>query len=159
MRLSALLFLLLSAPILANEPYILPIADDTGGLERIHFDLASGATTLSFDNYQLKITAEQRAQDHNLLVIAFPNEQGITFHIQNVRIGPAPSYNLKGGVAHVTGFIRARANEYYPLRRRITVPVEIARVNEFTVSANEALIQGNQFYEKKLPHMVTGDNP
>ncbi len=159
MRLHALFFLLLSAPIFANEPHLLPIVDDTGGLENVHFDFAKGQTTLSFDNYRIKISAEQRAQDHELLVIAFPNEQGITFHIQHVRIGRAPRYNLQGAVAHVTGFIRARANEYYPLRRRITVPVEIARVNEFTVSANEALIQGNQFYEKKLPKMVTGDTP
>ena len=108
-----------------------------------------GATTAKFDNYQVKVTSEQRASDHELLVIAFPNEQGVLFHIQNVRIGKAPRYNLQGAVAHVTGFLRTRANEYYPLRRRITVPVQIARVNEFTVSANEALIQGNQFYEKK----------
>jgi len=134
--------------------------DDTNGLETAQYSFSMGATTVSFDDYQVKVTAEQRSTDNELLVIAFPNEQGVVFHIQDVRIGTgAPRYNIQGPVAHVEGFIRTQANENYPLRRRLSVPVQISPVSEFTVSANEALIQGNQFYEKKLPEMVTGDTP
>lgn len=141
------------------HPKYLLISENAGDLSGRHFDFSLGSTTVSQFDYSVKITAEQRFSDKQLLVIAFPQEMGVSFRIQRVRIGKAPQFNLRGPVAHVTGVFSARVSENRPLSARITVPVQIEPVNEFTVSTNEALIQGNQYVLKNLPRMVTGDEP
>jgi hypothetical protein len=141
------------------HPKYLLINDNAGDLAGRHFDFSLGSTTVSQYDYTVKITAEQRFSDKQLLIIAFPQEMGVSFRIHRVRIGKAPQFHLKGPVAHVTGVFSARVSENGPLGARMTVPVQIAPVNEFTVSANEALIQGNQYVVKNLPRMVTGDMP
>lgn len=159
-----LLMMIFTATCVADEyehhsPYLL--TDDYGSqkLADQHFSFASGATTITYLDYKVKITAEQCFSDKRLLVIAFPLEQTVSFQIQRVSIGRAPEFNIRGAVAKVTGMFRARVNMANPVRKRMVVPVQIAPVNEFTVSANEALIQGNQCYQKVLPRMVTGNEP
>ncbi len=157
-------FMLLCTNAFAQETvqmpkYLLANNNEDYNLEGRHFDFGVGYTTVTQYDSVVKITAEQRFSDNELLVIVFPQEMGISFHIDNVRIGKAPHYNLQGNVAKVTGTFIAEVNMSNPIRVNMTVPVQISPVSDFTVSSDEALIQGNQFYQKKLDTMVTGDEP
>lgn len=134
------------------------LASDDELLDR-HFEFGSGYTNVTLFDYVVKITAEQRFSDKQLLVVVFPQEQGVSFTIQKVEIGKAPKFNLKGPVAKVTGVFRAQVNMSNPLHREMTVPIQISPVNEYTVSENEALIQGNHFIQKHFTYMITGDEP
>lgn len=158
------MMLLLTAFCVAEEtaphvPYVLTDDYGNGTVGGRHFDFAPGYTKVTLYNFVIKITAEQRFSDKQLLVVVLPNEQGASFNIQKVQIGRAPHFNLQGPVAKVTGVFIARANMRSPIRTRMTVPVQIAPVFDYTVSPNEALIQGNQFYQEVLPNMVTGNMP
>ncbi len=152
------LIMLITAPCMAR-PYLLTDNYGSEQLENRNFSFGSGYTVVKHFDYTVKITAEQRFSDKELLVIAFPQAMDVSFHIERVQIGKAPHFNLQGAVAKVEGTFRARVNMSNPIRTHMMVPVQIAPVNEFTVSANEALVQGNQFFQKKLPHMVTGNEP
>ncbi len=161
--LCALCALIMMAPCVADEGIdeaeFLLLDAEPGELTDTKFDFAVGVTTVSHDNYRVRITAEQRRSDYELLVISFPREEGVIFDIHRVELGRAPRHNLQGIVAKVFGTFRARVNQGRPIVTRMMVPVEIAPVNEFTVSSNEALVQGNRFITKKLPKMVTGNSP
>src|SRR5437016_4503017 len=100
------LFALLTISCVADEywpttHYLL--ASDDGNLEGRHYDFGKGYTTIHLYNYTVKITAEQRFSDKELLVIAYAQEQGIAFQIQSVRVGRAPHYNLMGPQVLVFG--------------------------------------------------------
>lgn len=131
-------------------PYIALVDDDNAGdeLQERHFTFGMGYTTVTYYDNIVKITAEQRTSDNMLQVIVFPQEMGVKFNLNNVQVGLAPPrYNLQGKVARVTGVFVAQVNEGNPMRGRMMVPVQISQVSEFTVSSNEALIQGNQYRE------------
>lgn len=154
------LFVLLSASSVADThfpspQYLLVGDEDNSQLQDCHFDFSTGYTDVTLYDYELQITAEQRFSDNQLMVVVFPEEEGISFTIHNVQIGKSPQYGLEGAVAKVTGTFVAQVNEGKPMRIQMTVPVEIESVQEFSVSSDEALIQGNQFYKKMLPEMVT----
>lgn len=156
------LFALLSATCIADthfpSPQYLLVGDEDGSqLDNCHFDFSTGYTDVTLYDYELQITAEQRTSDKQLMVVVFPEEEGISFRIHNVQIGKSPQYNLEGLVAKVTGTFIAQVNEGNPIRVQMTVPVQIESVQEFSVSSDEALIQGNQFYKKTLPEMVNKD--
>ena len=110
--------------------------------EGLHFTIEPGYTNVSVYDYTLKVTAEERTTDKKLLVIAFCQDNNMRFDIKEVTVDK--------DVAKVTGVFRAQVSEDNGLRKRIIVPVQIASVDAFSVSADEALIQGNQFYEKSL---------
>ena len=163
MRLLSMCAVLAFAPCAADEGLedaeFLLLDGEPGEITDAKFDFALGATTVTHDNYRVKITAEQRRSDHELLVIAFPREEGALFDMHRVELGRAPRHNLEGVVAKVFGTFRARVNEGRPIVTRMMVPVRIAPVNEFTVSSDEALVQGNRYIIKKLPKMVTENTP
>ncbi len=154
-----------SAGCMATQNFPFPtymLIDDENAsdlLTKHRFEFDTGSTILTCYDYHIKITAEQRFSDKELLVIAFPQEMGAAFQIDTVRIGTAPRYNLEGPVCLVAGVFRARINENNPISVHMTIPIQINPVNDFTVSSHEALIQGNQFVQRKLPNMVTGDMP
>ncbi|MBS0633877.1 MAG: hypothetical protein JSR37_00255 [Verrucomicrobia bacterium] len=130
--------------------FTLLVDDDNAGqeLQGRHLDFGIGYTTVTYLDNKVKITAEQRMSDNKIQVIVFPLEMGVTFNLEHLRVGHAPPrYNLQGKVVLVKGNFVARVSENGPKRRQMTVPVQISRVNQFTVSSNEALIQGNQYRE------------
>ncbi len=121
-------------------------------LANTQYDFESGYTTVTSYNYTVRITAEERTTDNKLLVIVFPKDMGVSFTISNVAVGNAPpQYNLDGQVANVTGTLSCQVNETNPISAQMSFPVQISQVGEFSVSPDEALIQGNQFYTKDLP--------
>ncbi len=125
-------------------------ADDS--LANTQYDFESGYTTITSFNYTVKVTAEERTTDNKLLVVVFPKDMGAAFTISNVTVGNAPpQYNLDGPAANITGFFTCQVNETNPIRQEMSFPVQISTVSEFTVSPDEALIQGNQFYTVDLP--------
>jgi hypothetical protein len=143
--LKILLFLCVWIPCIADE-----------GEQAHHFEFYKGYTELTCLDYHIKITAEQRASDNEVLIIVIPREQGVHFNIRNVQFATRhPNIHLEGPVAKVHGTLTAQYSMTHPLHVPMTVPVQVAIVNEFTVSANEALIQGNNHFEKKLPKLLT----
>lgn len=158
------LFIFLSATCAANthfpSPQYLLVGDEDGSqLQDCHFDFSTGYTDVTLYDYELQITAEQRTSDNQLMIVVFPEEEGVSFRIHNVQIGKSPQYNLEGDVAKVTGTFIAQVNEGSPIHVQMTVPVQIEAVQEYSVSLDEALIQGNQFYKKTLPEMVNQNTP
>lgn len=140
-----------------SPQYILAGDEDSSQLHNCHFDFSTGYTDVTLYDYELQITAEQRLSDKELMIVVFPEEEGVSFQIHKVKFGKSPQYNLEGTVAKVTGTFIAKINEGTPIRMQMTVPVEIEGVQEFSVTPDEALIQGNQFYKTKLPKMINGE--
>ena len=152
MRALALFLLVTVGTLSATLPrtILVDYDEDDSQLQSRQMSFGSGYTNVTLYDYHIKITAEQRMDDNQLLVIAFPTEMGISFTIHNVAIGTSPRYNLQGPVAKVHGTFRAQVNEGSPLTVTMMVPVQIAQVQEFSVSTDEALIQGYQFYKKQM---------
>ena len=106
-----------------------------------------GYTQVTIHNYMaLKLTAEQNSSTNQLLVIAFPEKSGLLFTIQSVQAGQGQQNGLEGPVATVKGTLSVQTNEPAPLQIPLTVPVQISAVSQYTISPQEALMQGLQFF-------------
>ncbi len=144
MKLTSLftLFLLLTSLCMAQNPY------GDFKMEDAQFSYSSGFTQVTFYNYPtLKVTAEQNTTDNQLLVIVFPEREGITFTISGVQVGEASQDNLSGQVATVSGSMAVQINQPQPLNVPMSIPVQITPVNQYTVGPQEALMQGLKFYQ------------
>lgn len=120
------------------------------------FAFFQGYTNITCYDFHVKITAEQRSSDKEVLIIAIPQEQGVHFNIQNVQFAQKhPNIHLEGAVAKVHGHFVAQYNMAHPQHVSMMVPVQVAIVNEFSISPNEALIQGNNHFQKKLPKLLS----
>lgn len=142
---SALLF---TSPCLANDPVqITKVQNDE---YRRHLDFEDGYTNLVIHDYHIKIIAEQRFTDNLVQVIAIPTEQGVRFRIANIQFETAPpGVNLSGPVAKVEGFVSFRSSEDTSRRMREIVPVQIKSVDEFSISEDEASMQGYDCMRKE----------
>lgn len=115
------------------------------------FDFQEGYTEVSVFDYHFKITAEQRFSDNMAQVIVFPQQQGTRFHINHVEFRTMTSSEISGPVAKVFGILVFRESNIGAARRvHLMVPVKISRVSDFTVSSDEARIEGNTCFERKL---------
>ncbi|MBS0633896.1 MAG: hypothetical protein JSR37_00350 [Verrucomicrobia bacterium] len=140
------LFLLLGSLCMAQNPY------GDFKMEDAQFSYNSGFTDVTFYNYHtLKITAEQNTTDNQLLVVVFPEREGVTFTISSVQMGDSSQNNLPGPVATVSGTMAVQINQPQPLMVPMSIPVQISQVSQYTVGPQEALMQGLKFYQ-----MATG---
>ncbi len=121
--------------------------------EEAQFSYNPGNTQVTFYNYAtLKITAEQNTNDNQLLVIAFPQKEGVSFTITGVTVTTQPSQaNVQGPVANVSGTMLINTNQATPLSVPLTVPIEISQTSQYTIPPQEALMQGYQFYQMAYP--------
>src|SRR5690242_11664326 len=73
--------------------------------EEAEYSYNSGNTQVTFYNYAtLKITAEENTSSNQLLVIAFPQKEGVSFKITGVAVTAQSSQaNMMGPVANVSG--------------------------------------------------------
>lgn len=129
-----------------------------GDLEQYELQYHNGYTLVSIFSYQIKIVAEQRSSDMLAQVVVVPQEQGAQFKIENVDflIMP-PSNDLGGPVAQVDGLFYVQVNQSYPVQILKMVPVEVATVDSFSISADEATIQGNSVVQKQLSEMLSDE--
>ena len=156
-----ILFLSLQSFSIAEEPAgasELFIAMDDGNLQDRKMDFQQGFTNLSMYQYHVKITAEQRYSDKKVLIVVLPQEQAVNFRIQNVTFAKsAPKWNLDGPIARVQGIFSAHVSSNgAPAHMRLMVPVQVKAVSTFSISPDEALIQGNQFVERNPKEMLQG---
>ena len=118
---------------------------------RFHFTFNDGYTTIEVGGFHVKITAEQRFEDHMVQVIATPQEQGIRCFIERVdcEVLP-PSMNLGGPVAKVHTRFTFRSSIQSFSQAQKVVPVQIASVSKFTTPSDEARMQGYPCIEKRF---------
>lgn len=128
----------------------------TGTPHNIHDDFSRGATVVTIDGYHVKITAEQRRTDKKVQVVAYPQEQGVLFHIQGVQFGKMPhNPQVTGPVAKVRGSFTIQESNAGDSSLRRVIPVEVIPVNEFSITPDEARMQGNVCFQKDLSHMLS----
>ncbi len=121
-------------------------------LQDAQFSYSVGYTQVTFYNYMtLKVTAEQNTTDNQLLVIAFPEREGVSFTISGVQLGQSSQYNMQGPVATVSGTMVVQINQPQPLSVPLSIPVQISQVSQYTVGPQEALMQGMKFYQMAIP--------
>lgn len=115
-----------------------------------------GYTEITVFDYHIKITAEQRLGDRLAQVVVFGQQQNSRFHINHVEFGHMPSNKPPHGpVAKVSGiFVFQESNVGAPRRVHMMIPVQLRAVTEFTVSSDEARVEGNVCIERKLPKML-----
>lgn len=115
-----------------------------------------GYTQVSLFNYNVKITAEQRTSDNMVQIVAMPDQMGVQFQIQNVNFQVASAdQNPSGPVAIVTGIFAIQLGYQTPSPMQKTIPVQISDVSEFSISQDEAMMQGNPVFQKQLPSMLS----
>jgi hypothetical protein len=125
------------------------VSDQYGNLaaQDVQFSYNVDYTEVSIHNYRaFKLTAQQNTTNNQLLVIAYPEKAGIRFTIQGVQMGESQQNDLQGLVATVTGTLSVQTNEPQPLQVPLTVAVQISQVSQFSVSPQEAMMQGLQFF-------------
>jgi hypothetical protein len=139
----------------ANSDLLIAMGDDN--LQDRHMDFQQGYTNLSMYQYHVKVTAEQRYSDKKVLIVVLPQEQAVKFRIQNVHFAKnAPQWKLEGPIARVQGVFSAHVNMSNPVHVRMVIPVQVKAVSEFSISPDEAMIQGNQFVERSPHEMLPG---
>lgn len=129
-------------------------------LDRQHYELQynSGYTLVSILGYHIKIIAEQRLSDTLAQVVVVPQEEGIRFQIQNLDyVLLPPSNDLGGPVAQVEGCFVVQVNQENPISIIKTVPVMVVSVEDFSISADLATIQGNAMFQKQLSHLLSDE--
>lgn len=153
--LNAALFLSAVLPCSATETASAPDVQlvDMDNNSHHQLDFHDGYTNLTIYDYHVKILAEQRMSDNLVQIVVIPNEQGIRFKILNIKFEVAPpGVDLSGPVAKVEGVAMFRRNMQYPMRIREVVPVQIQSVSEFSISQDEAMMQGNECVQRQLPN-------
>ena len=131
-----------------------PVMNYDDGSDRFNFQ--EGYTEVTLYDYHFKITAEQRLGDRLAQVIVFGQQQNSRFHVNHVEFGKMPPGKAPHGpVAKVSGiFVFQESNIGGPRRVHMTIPVQLHAVTEFTVSSDEARVEGNLCIERKLPEML-----
>jgi hypothetical protein len=129
--------------------------DDTGENASFQYN-SDGSTIVTIYGYQVRFTAQQRQSDSMLQIIAYPNEMGVQFRIQNVLLGEAPEQmDTSGPVVTVTGRFFAHINMSNPVEVPMEISVSVQLVDEFTESTQEATMQGYPVMEKQLPNLLS----
>lgn len=156
MKIAALIFSLVSLlPIcaVADNPVQIYKADD---LEQFQVTYNSGYTVVSIYGYSVKITAEQRTTDNMAQVVILPREEGIQFQILNVEFTVLPQGNDIGGpVAQVGGVFTVQYTTGSPITVSKVIPVQLAFVDDFSMSADEARVEGDVVFQKQLPSLLS----
>jgi hypothetical protein len=116
-----------------------------------------GYTEVTLMDYHVKITAEQRLGDRLAQVIVFGQQQYARFHLSHVEFGVMPPHRPPHGlVAKVSGIFVFQESNIGKMRRvHMMIPVQIRSVTEFTVSNDEARVEGYTCIERKLPKMLS----
>ena len=122
-----------------------------------NFTYDQGFTLVSKNGYQLRCTAQQRISDNMLQVVVYPSEMNLRFQIQDITFGDAPAQmGATGPVAQVQGQVTAQTNNSStPTFAPLVIPVQVQPVSDFTLSTQEAKMQGYPVFEKSLPNLVT----
>lgn len=127
-------------------------------MEQYQLQYNSGNTIASIFSYHVKFVAEQRYSDSMAEVVVIPQEQGISFQIQSVDfIVMPPSNDVSGPVAQIEGTFRVQINQQNPVSIPKTVQVMVSSVEDFSVSGDEATIQGYPVFQKQLSQMLSDE--
>jgi len=131
-------------------------AQDNDAYQECQLQYYPGYTLVSLFNYNVKIVAEQRTTDNMVQVVVLPQEMNVQFQIQNIDFQVAPQdANPSGPLALVTGTFGVQLGYQGQTPMQKTIPVQISDVSEFSISQDEAMMQGNPVFQKQLPNMLS----
>jgi hypothetical protein len=133
----------------------LPRLAAANDLEQFQIEYTTGSSRVSLYGYHIKITAEQRSSDNLAQVVILPNEEGVQFTIQQVDFTVIPpGGDVAGPVANVQGVFTIQYSTGAPITVVKTIPVQLSIVDTFTISQDEATVEGIQVYRKQLPSLL-----
>lgn len=142
--------------ILCFAPAICLAQDGDDTYQEYQLQYYPGYTQVSLFNYNLKITAEQRTSDNMVQIVVVPDQMGVQFQIQDVTFKVASSEeNPSGPLAIVTGTMAVQLGYQAPTPMQKTIPVQISDVSQFSISQDEAMMQGNPVFQKQLSSMLS----